>query len=67
MLRNRKEQETSEIKGVSLAEDVEDLELGRFESLENWVPGDVYSIKKKRGVAALSTDAITPTVPSACA
>lgn len=56
----------TEIKGVSLALDTEDLILGQFEELSNWVPADVYSLKKKRGVTALSTAAITPTVPDPC-
>jgi hypothetical protein len=65
-LRNRKQEEATKLKGVNLTDEVTDLELGWFSSLQNFVGADVFSLKKKRGVAALSTDAITPTVPDPC-
>jgi len=66
MLRNRKDIETDKLKGVTLAADPIKLEFGRFVHLENWIPGDVNSIKKKRGVLALSSDSISPPTPTEC-
>jgi hypothetical protein len=65
-LRNRKHEEATKLKGVNLTDEPTDLELGSFTLLQNFVGADVFSIKKKRGVSALSTDAITPTVPDPC-
>jgi hypothetical protein len=61
VLRNRVEKEESKLKGVDLVSD--DLELGSFESLQNLIPTKIYSLEKKRGVGALSTTPITPTIP----
>ena len=66
MLRNRQEQEELRLKGVDLKAEESDLKLGQFTSLQNYIPAKVYSLKKKRGVVALSTTPITPTTPSAC-
>lgn len=66
MLRGREEEEESQLKGVVLAADVKDLPLGSFEGLANFVPGKLYSLKRKRGVAAFTSAALTPTAPSAC-
>jgi hypothetical protein len=65
-LRNRKQEESHQLKGVNLADEETDLELGQFESLQNWIGADVFALKKKRGVVALSTSVIVPTVPSSC-
>ena len=65
-LRNRKQEEATQLKGVNLTDEAADLTLGWFTSLQNYVGADVFSLKKKRVVAALSTDVITPTVPDPC-
>ena len=52
-LRNRSYDESTKIKGVNLADEERDLELGSFTSLANYIPADVYAIKKKRGIARL--------------
>jgi hypothetical protein len=67
VLRNRDEQEETKLKGVDLVSEDSDLKLGQFTSLQNYVPTAIFSIQKKRGVVALSTDVIIPTVPAACA
>ena len=67
MLRNRTEQEETQLKGVDLISEDSDLKLGTFTLLQNWIPTSIYSIKKKRGVVALSTAVIVPVVPGACA
>ena len=54
MLRNRKHEEALKIKGVDLVDEETDLELGQFTSLQNWIPSEVYSIKKKRGIRPLN-------------
>jgi len=53
-LRNRKHQDALKLKGVNQVDEETDLELGEFELLQNWIPADVYSIKKKRGVTDLN-------------
>ncbi len=58
MLRNRKHQEQNKLKGVNLVDEETDLELGNFTSLQNWIPSDVYAIKKKRGTSPLSPNAL---------
>jgi len=57
MLRNRKHQEAT-IKGVDLVDEETDLDLGQFTSLQNWIPSEVYSIKKKRGISPLNPNAL---------
>ncbi len=52
-LNNRIEAEESRLLGVVLDTDETKLPLGSFTSLANWVPGQLLSVKKKRGVAAL--------------
>jgi len=49
MLRNRNEKETLKLRGVDLSTNASKLELGKFTQLANWIPGKLYSIKKKRG------------------
>ena len=58
MLRNRKQQEATKLKGVDLIDDESDLDLGSFTALQNWIPADVYAIKKKRGVSPLNPNAL---------
>ena len=58
MLRNRKQQESTKLKGVDLIDDESDLDLGSFTTLQNWIPADVYAIKKKRGTSPLSPNAL---------
>lgn len=53
-LRDRQEQEELKLKGVNQVDEETDLALGEFTLLQNWIPSEIYSIKKKRGVAALS-------------
>jgi hypothetical protein len=66
VLRNRIEQEEIKLRGVDLVSEDSDLKLGQFTLLQNYVPTAIFSIQKKRGVEALSTDVIVPTVPGAC-
>jgi hypothetical protein len=66
MLRNRTEQEEILIKGVNIADDQEDLAIGTFTGLQNWVVGDLYSVKRKRGVTAFTSTVISPTTPTSC-
>jgi hypothetical protein len=54
MLRNRKHEEALKLKGVNHVDEVTDLDLGDFSTLQNWIPADVYAIKKKRGVSPLN-------------
>jgi hypothetical protein len=54
-LRNRQEQEELKLKGVNQVDEETDLELGEFTLLQNWVPAEIYSIKKKRGVQPLNS------------
>jgi hypothetical protein len=49
-LRNRQEQEADELGGVILEVDASNIKLGRFESLQGYIPGELKAIKKKRGV-----------------
>ena len=58
MLRNRKTVESNKLKGVDLVDEETDLELGTFESLQNFIPADIYAIKKKRGVSPLNPNAL---------
>jgi len=57
-LRNRKHQDALKLKGVNQVDEETDLELGEFELLQNWIPADVYSIKKKRGISPLNPNAL---------
>ena len=66
MLRNRDEQEETKLRGVDLVSEDSDLKFGQFTLLQNYVPTAIFSIQKKRGVVALSTTVIVPTVPGAC-
>lgn len=66
MLRSRQDEEEIKLRGVDLVSEDSDLKLGQFTSLQNYIPTRIFSIKKKRGVAALSTTVIAPTVPGAC-
>ena len=54
MLRNRKHEEALKLKGVNKVDEETDLDLGEFTELANWIPADVYAIKKKRGAASLN-------------
>jgi len=67
VLRNRDDKEETKLRGVDLVSEDSDIELGSFTMLQNWIPTRIYSLKKKRGVVALSTAVIVPTVPGACA
>lgn len=67
MIRNRKTKEATKLLGVNIAANETDLELGTFTRLENWVPADLFALKKKRGCAALNTTAEVTLTPSACA
>lgn len=53
MLRQRKENETGKLYGVNLASADFKLQPGWFRSLQNWVPGKRFNLKKKRGVASV--------------
>jgi hypothetical protein len=66
VLRNREEQEEIKLRGVDLISEDSDLKIGTFTSLQNWIPTKIFSIKKKRGVTALSSTVVIPTVPGAC-
>ena len=57
-LRHRQEKETTQLKGVNQVDEEADLDLGECTLLQNWIPAEIYSIKKKRGTAPLSPDAI---------
>ena len=59
-LNNRTEAEAQRLKGVDLFDDSSDVELGMFTSLVNWVPGKLYSLKKKRGVDVAPGGAMLP-------
>jgi len=65
-LRNRTLQEETKLKGADRARDSTKFKLGQFETLKNWIPAHVYSIKKKRGVELLATDPLAPQIPSGC-
>jgi len=73
MLRNRNEKETLKLRGVDLSTNASKLELGKFTQLANWIPGKLYSIKKKRGPIQLvssetvqfPTESCTPGGPPA--
>ena len=58
MLRNRKNQEAGKLKGVNKVDEETDLGLGEFTSLQNWIPADVYAIKKKRGIRPLNPNSL---------
>ncbi|MFA6082662.1 MAG: hypothetical protein WC773_04640 [Patescibacteria group bacterium] len=66
MLRNRTETEEIKLKGVDLVSEDADVKLGSFVLLQNYIPTKIFSLQKKRGVVALSTTVIVPTVPGAC-
>jgi hypothetical protein len=57
-LRNRKYVESIRLKGVNHVDDETDVELGSFTTLQNYIPAEVYAIKKKRGVDPLSPTAL---------
>ena len=57
MIRGRKEIEEKKLLGVNRVADPTKLKPGTFVSLQNWVPGKRYKIKKKRGVEALVSEA----------
>ena len=57
-LRHREEKETSQLKGVNQVDEETDLDLGEFTLLQNWIPAEIYSIKKKRGVGALNPNGL---------
>jgi hypothetical protein len=59
MLRNRKQETANKLKGVNRADEETDLELGFFTRLQNWVPADLYSIKKKRGISPLDPNLLS--------
>jgi hypothetical protein len=63
MLRNRKDFDQPKLGGVIAAAEAEEIELGRFTELQNWIPGDLNSLKKKRGVAAFTSDELSPQTP----
>ena len=52
-LADRKEEESTQLKGVDLAADETKIPFGSFTSLQNWIPAGLRAIKKKRGPAAL--------------
>ena len=56
-LRNRKDIETLELKGVQLGVDESKLKPGNFVRLTNWIPVGINSIQKHRGVRLLSASA----------
>lgn len=66
MLQKREEQEEIKLRGVDLVSDASDLKFGQFVLLQNWIPTKIFSLKRKRGVVALSTTVIVPVVPGAC-
>lgn len=57
-LRHRQEKETSQLKGVNQVDEETDLDLGEFTALQNWIPAEIYSIKKKRGTAPLNPNGL---------
>jgi hypothetical protein len=59
-LRHRQEKETSQLKGVNQVDEETDLDLGEFTLLQNWIPAEIYSIKKKRGTAPLNEGGLLP-------
>lgn len=66
MLRNRKDNEQTKLTGVNRVADPGKIQLGTFESLQNWIPAKRYKIKKKRGVAQLIDTPPAPIIPSNC-
>ena len=63
MLRNRQDQEAIKLKGVDMVSEDADVGFGSFVLLQNWIPTEIFSLIKKRGVVGLSTTPITPTIP----
>jgi hypothetical protein len=63
MLRNREETEETKLKGVDLVSEDADVKFGSFVLLQNYIPTEIFSLQKKRGVVVLSTTPITPTIP----
>lgn len=63
-LNNRKEAETQKLLGVVLDTDETKLPLGAFIKLQNWTPGLLLSVRKKRGVARLDGSIPSLTVGS---
>ena len=57
-LRHRQEKETNKLKGVNHVDEEIDLDLGEFTLLQNWIPSEIYSIKKKRGIVSLNPNAL---------
>jgi hypothetical protein len=66
MLTKRVKNEESKLRGVNLAVSPLKLKPGMFISLENWIPGKLHKIKKKRGVVQLSSSVPTLRFPHAC-
>ena len=62
----REETEEIKLRGVDLVSEPSDLKLGTFTNLQNWIPTKIFSIKRKRGVVALTSTVIIPTVPGVC-
>ena len=54
MLQKRTEKEEPKLTGVNIAVADIKLKLGKFVRLENWIPGKLNKIKKKRGVSVLT-------------
>ena len=67
MLRNREEEETSNLRGVITAVHDEDIKLGQFTSLENWIPSKVTTLKKKRGGVLFTSAEVEIEEPVFCA
>jgi hypothetical protein len=57
-LRHRVEKEGTQLKGVDLVDEETDLALGQFTLLQNFIPANVYAIKKKRGITPLNPTAL---------
>ena len=67
MLRNREEEETTNLRGVITAVHDEDIKLGQFTLLQNWIPSKVTAIKKKRGGVLFTSDEVEVEAPNFCA
>lgn len=67
MLRNRKEDSATKLKGVDLISDESDPPIGIFILLQNYVSTEIFSLHKKRGVVTFTSTVIVPVVPGACA
>lgn len=65
-LRKREEKQTLRVFGVNLADNEDEMELGWFVALTNWVPGDLYSLRKKRGVESVPSGLTEFTLSNPC-